>query len=198
MFKNVMLVAALAVGSMSFSQEGFRATEHIVTEGPYRTLGKWLTIEESLVTEVEGKTAQEIYDSAVKFIKMNFKSPDDVILSKIEGEYIRFEGISRDKLKIDVWGKDYSFDIKYNIIIRFKDGRFKTDISKLETYTPPSKHIVGGWSERSFAFKITDKKGKAKKDGIHSYNLIRNTFNDIVFGIKDQCMSNELAGFNGW
>ncbi len=47
-----------------------------------------------IVTQVEGKTAPEIYKKVIDWIKITYKNPNEVILSTIENEYVRFEGIT--------------------------------------------------------------------------------------------------------
>ena len=49
-----------------------------------------------IVIPVENKTASEISKKIIERIKITYKNPDKVILSTIENEYIRFEGIGEN------------------------------------------------------------------------------------------------------
>ena len=101
-----------------------------------------------VVTNVEGKTATEIYKKAVEWIKITYKNPEKVILSTIDNEYIRFEGSSGSLYSINVplMGKSYQ-QTKYQIEISIKDGRYKFDIIGMENYVTPSQYSSGGWSD---------------------------------------------------
>jgi hypothetical protein len=101
-----------------------------------------------VVTNVEGKTAPEIYKKAIEWIKITYKNPDKVILSTIENEYIRFEGSSDSfySINIALMGKSYQ-QTKYQIEISIKDGRYKFDIIGMENYISPSQYSIGGWSD---------------------------------------------------
>jgi hypothetical protein len=98
-----------------------------------------------IVINVEGKTAPEIYKKAMEWIKVTYKNPDKVILSTIENEYIRFEGVSSTLYALNIMGKKY-YDTKYQIEISTKDGKYKFDLISMENYYPSSQLSTGGWS----------------------------------------------------
>jgi hypothetical protein len=121
-----------------------------------------------VVINVEGKTAPEIYKKAMDWIKVTYKNPDKVVLSTIENEYIRFEGVSSALYALNIMGKKY-YDAKYQIEISTKDGKYKCDLISMETYIPSSQISAGGWSENGFFNKNMPKeyleKLIFKKDG---------------------------------
>ena len=114
-----------------------------------------------IVTPVEGKTAPEIYKKVIEWIKVTYKNPDKVILSTIENEYVRFEGITTD---ID--------DSKnmYQLEISIKDGKYKFDLISLKFYLESTTYGgVIGWNDMGVNFNNNSTKESIKnlykKDG---------------------------------
>ncbi|OYX85133.1 MAG: hypothetical protein B7Y83_05940 [Flavobacteriales bacterium 32-34-25] len=99
-----------------------------------------------VVTSVEGKTAPEIYKKVLDWIKLTYKNPEKVILSTIENEYIRFEGIDNTFYSVGIMGKNYR-DVKYQIEISVKDGKYKFDLISMYAYWQSTSRSSGGWSE---------------------------------------------------
>jgi hypothetical protein len=77
-----------------------------------------------IVTPVEGKTAPEIYKKIIEWIKVTYKNPDKVILSTIENEFLRFEGISETLYS--------NLPAKYEIEISIKDEKYKFDLINMQ------------------------------------------------------------------
>lgn len=122
-----------------------------------------------VVTQVEGKTATEIYKKAIEWIKVTYKNPDKVILSTIENEYIRFEGSSNAFYSVTtILGKTY-YPAKYQIEINIKDGKYKFDLIAMEILTPASQVSSGGWGANALFNSNLKKefldKSFYKKDG---------------------------------
>lgn len=102
-----------------------------------------------IVTPVEGKTAIEIYKKVIEWIKVNYKNPNEVILSTIENEYIRFEGVS-DILKLKS---------KYQIEISIKDGKYKFDLINLQVFVAPNQMGTPvGWNNYYVNFNSNSSK----------------------------------------
>ena len=142
-----------------------------------------------VVTNVESKSATEIYKKVIEWIKVTYKNPDKVILSTIENEYVRFEGSSSAVYPVNVplMGKSYQ-DTKYQIEISIKDGKYKFDLIGMENYISPSQYSRGGWTPNTLFDKNVDKeylnKFIYKKDGtLRSYykyiNDVPVYFNDL-------------------
>lgn len=87
-----------------------------------------------VITSVDGKKAPEIYKNIIEWIKITYKSPDKVILSTIENEYIRFEGFSDNA---------YFVPSKYEIEISIKDNKYKFDLVSMQNY------IDGIWKKNT-------------------------------------------------
>lgn len=114
-----------------------------------------------IVTKVENKSSAEIYNKIIEWIKVTYKNPDKVILSTIENEYIRFEGISLIS----------NINCKYQIEISIKEGRYKFDLIGLDVYVDANQMgIPVGWSELKAVNFITNSPKESiepmfKKDG---------------------------------
>lgn len=85
-----------------------------------------------VVIKVDSMTARQLYDNAMRYIAFNYKNPDNVIKSKVEGEYLK---INTRGINICVIGKQTLVDGKYTTEISFKDGKVKYEIIELEMYT---------------------------------------------------------------
>ncbi len=133
--KKVLLVAALLVGSLSFGQE---------TQFTFNKEG----FTDYIVTPVEGKTQKELYLKALNWISVTYNNPKEVIKAQIENEYIRIEGVKSNMFVLDAGlGIKIINDGRYQIEISFKDGKYKFDVIKLETYVKPDKYSSGGWTD---------------------------------------------------
>lgn len=129
-----------------------------------------------IVTSVEGKLATEIYKKTLDWIKVTYADPSKAILSTIENEYIRFNGLG-DYICYDPLNpKNITLDcynVKYEIEISFKDGKYKFEILSLQQYETPGQYRSGGWknvpvfnkniSEEDLAKILFKKDGTIKK-----------------------------------
>ena len=117
-----------------------------------------------IVTQVEGKTASEIYKKTIEWIKVTYKNPDKVILSTIENEYVRFEGASSTIYCVNSMGSKTCFDTKYQIEISIKDGKYKFDLIGVQSFIDkwidnpvfnnnPSKENINGLYKKDGSLK---------------------------------------------
>lgn len=101
-----------------------------------------------IVGIVDGKTATELYKKTLDWVAVTYKNPKEVIKAQIENDYIRIEGAKSNMLCIKSLGMLNCNDVRYQIEISFKDGKYKFDIIKLEQYIPASQYTVtSGWFE---------------------------------------------------
>lgn len=85
-----------------------------------------------IVTEIDNKTAPEIYQNAIAWLKKNYNSPDDAIITTIENDYIRFQGISKGLSKVKALGITSENDVKYTVEVSVKDNKYKFELLKIE------------------------------------------------------------------
>lgn len=114
-----------------------------------------------VVINAEGKTAKELYDNAIKYINKNYKSPDDVIKGKAEGEFLRFDTFTPTLFFIkDAFSKT-PFSAKYTTELSFKDGKVKYEVIALNMYN--AANIPFTFTGGTFDFCIFNKKGDLKR-----------------------------------
>ena len=136
-----------------------------------------------LVINVEGKTSKQLYDNALKYINKNYKSPDDVIKGKTDGEYLKFITHVSNFLVVNNSGAKIPIDADYTIELNFKDGKAKFEIISLDMYAQTGGYKVIFSGGAFDGYPIYNKKGKLKrpdtKSEIETYfnsqiNLIAN------------------------
>jgi hypothetical protein len=134
-------------------------------------------LNDQIVIPVEGKTATEIYKKTLDWIKVTYTDPSKAILSTIENEYIRFNGLGEyicyDALKPKNVTLD-CYNVKYEIIISIKDGKYKFEILSIQKYETPRQYNIGGWinvpvfskhlTEESLAKILFKKDGTIRKE----------------------------------
>jgi hypothetical protein len=137
--KKILLVLLMLAGFYTNAQE---------TEFKFAKEG----FTDYVVGTVEGKTAQELYKKTLDWVSVTYKNPKEVIKAQIENDYIRIEGAKSNMLCMKSLGLLMCSDVRYQIEISLKDGKYKFDLTKLEQYTAPSKYtVISGWSEVGLA-----------------------------------------------
>jgi hypothetical protein len=77
-----------------------------------------------VIVPFEGKSQQEIFNLALEAIGKSFVSPDDRF-SKVEYSQINLNGIYPNATVINRMGLKLNFNMHYNIIFQFKDGKMR-------------------------------------------------------------------------
>ena len=91
-----------------------------------------------IVIPFEGKSQKEIYDLALSAVGKSFISPKERV-SNVEYSQININGIIPNVTYISRLGLKLYFDLYYNLIFEFKDGRMKInglDINKIVRVDP--------------------------------------------------------------
>lgn len=180
--KRILLVLLMVVSFYSNAQETeFKFTKEGFTD--------------YVVGNVEGKTAQELYKKTIDWINVTYKNPKEVIKAQIENDYIRIEGAKSNMLCFKTLGLVNCSDVRYQIEISLKDGKYKFDLIKLEQYTPPSKYtFTSGWSEVGLAStSVYYKENGDLKSLFKLYPIsIETEFNSLNTGLKDFLKSDTI------
>ncbi|MCG8796638.1 DUF4468 domain-containing protein [Tenacibaculum finnmarkense] len=108
--KNIAFII-LFISSLSYSQGNFKYEENGLSP-------------KFLVIKVDSLKQNQVFEKAMKWIKLNYKNPDEVIETSVENEIIRFTGIEQRVLSIGK-SKKIDYDLKHTISISFKDGKYK-------------------------------------------------------------------------
>ena len=181
--RNLLLGALLLLSTLSFSQE----TEFKFTKNGFTDF---------VVTQVDGKTQSDLYKKVLDWVQVTYKNPKEVLKAQIENDYIRIEGFKSNVLCIKFLGMLDCSDIRYQIEIYVKDGKYKFDVIRLEFYTKPTKYnnYVGGWND--FPINSIDYSFMYKDSGEirNNYKLypesIETTFNSLNISLKEFILNN--------
>lgn len=111
-----------------------------------------------VVTEVPGKTKEELFKKTLDWVNFSYNNPKEVIKAQIENDYIRLEG-TQEGLVSGFMGS--TFPIRYQLEISFKDDKYKFDVLKIEYYVKGNQYGSGGWRN----YELNDVKGHYKKNG---------------------------------
>jgi len=117
-----------------------------------------------LILECEGLTASQIYNNAIKYINENYKSPEDVIKAKSEGEYFRFETYAPAFMNYKNSGiVNVPIDATYMTELRFKNGKVRFEIIDLVMRNPEYNNDMLFSGGAMSGYIIFNRKGKLKK-----------------------------------
>lgn len=147
-----------------------------------------------VVGNTEGKTALELYKKTLDWVAITYKNPKEVVKAQIENDYIRIEGFKSNLLCIKSLGLLTCSDVRYQIEISFKDGKYKFDLTKLEQYNSPSQYSRGGWYEislndTSFCYK---ENGELRSLYKLYPSAIESEFNALNTSLKDFLKSDAI------
>ena len=87
-----------------------------------------------VVINTPGKTAEQNYNNAIKYINKTYKSPKDVMKGDVKGEYISFDTHVSNFLIVKNSGAKLSIDANYTIELSFKGDRVKFEVINLDMY----------------------------------------------------------------
>jgi hypothetical protein len=145
-----------------------------------------------VVIKIENKSAKQLYDNAIKYINKNYKSPDDVIKGKVDGEYLNFITHAPDFIAIkNSFVKSY-FNADYIIELNFKDGKVKYEIKSLDIYN--SSNYKLSFCGSGLNFFIYSKNFELKRPDAKS--SIENYFNEQIQTLKIALEDNNQE--NNW
>lgn len=153
-----------------------------------------------IVISCEGKAKEELYKKVVEWINKTYNKPNEVIKAQVENDYIRFQGLE---------SKGYCRkpmvliceDIRYEIEISVKDGKYKFDVVKLESAETSKYGNIIGWSEITFKkgwmnFKSNGEVRDQYKDTMPKIARYINSLNQSLYDyIYNQ---NQTAKQNDW
>ena len=161
--KILLLTLCLLSTTISISQK-FEVTQNglVNAEKPEKRY---------LVIDFENKAKKKLYDKVVLYVNENYVNPDEVIVSDIENQILKFKTYEEafDKFSNTI-GK-VSWNMSYNTEISFKDNKIKYEIQNVKITNDSSRELnfSGGFG----TFRIFTNSGKLKMDdakkGIEKY-----------------------------
>lgn len=172
------------------------------------TVNKEQQLTDFLVISCEGKTKEELYKKTIEWISKTYNKPSEVIKSQVENDYIRFQGISKNEYcrKPMVLICE---DLRYEIEISVKDGKYKFDVVSLESAITDKKYDLAGlassrttgWSNAEIKKGWTNFKSNGEvrdqyKDTMPKVaryiNALNKSLHDYIYN------QNETAKSNDW
>ncbi len=117
-----------------------------------------------VVINIEGKTAKQLYDNAIKFINKTYSNPNFVIKGQTDGEYLKYDTHASDFISLKNSFLTAKFDVDYTTELNFKDGKVKFEIINLDmnkrTQNGVNRLLLVG---NMMSLGIYNKKGDLKK-----------------------------------
>jgi len=166
-----------------------------------------------VIINIDGKSAKELYDIAIKYVNKNYKSTNDDIKGNIDGEYISFNTHFVNFVTVVINLIPLSYDASHTIELNFKDGKVKYEVINLQMNYRQTKEpfLYNGKNSET----ILDKNkgispflfiGKLLIPGIYTPNLrlkrpkakaqIENYFNTQIKSLTDAL--NGKSNNNNW
>ena len=137
-----------------------------------------------VVINLEGKTAQQLYERSLKFITKKYKNPDLVIKGKIENEYIKITTHATDFITIKNSFAKVPISVDYNYELSFKDNKVKFEVSNIDMYDKSGKFKLQFKGEGAFSgYYIYNMKDELKKP--EAKTDIENYFNSLIAYITE-------------
>lgn len=150
------------------------------------------------VIQIDSLSAIQLYKRTVNWVKETFVSPDDVILSEIENDYIRFRGVSKGFASVSAFGITHRLDARYSISIYVKDGRYKFEPESFEVYfsnTGWMNFLVPGQFTHQYFKKKNQQPRKSYKSMIEG---IGNELNLLVKSHLDYLINQNKSKRDDW
>jgi hypothetical protein len=127
--KNLSMKTTILLFAVLFSIIGYSQVYEVTPDG----LKDKTNLENTyLVIETPDRKASDSYLNALKYINEKYKNPDEVIKGKTENEYLRFETFVGQFMKVNNSGVKLEISANYTTELRFRDGKVKYEITKLD------------------------------------------------------------------
>ncbi len=173
--KKLILLTLIALSTISYGQK------INVTPNGLRDLND--NEKTFVVINAEGKSAKQLYDNALKYINKNYKSPDDVVKGKTDGEYLKFITHVDNFLVVINSGAKIPINADYTIELNFKDGKAKFEVIALDMYAQNGGYKVIFTGGAFDGYPIYNKKGILKRPDTKTE--IESYFNQQISSITD-------------
>jgi hypothetical protein len=155
-----------------------------------------------IVVHCDTLSQRDMFWKTIDWINKTYTNPNEVLLSSVEGDYIIFRGVGERMVSVMGLGSKIYFDVRYRIMVSFKEGRYKFDVETLESYSTGSTSVPSGW----YDMKINNvgetyyKKNGEIRDVWKSYETeIPNYFNRLNSSLKNYILQNEKTSkSNDW
>lgn len=166
---SLLLLAAIAVGANAQKDSTNEVWFKIQKEGCFATEDG----NDYIIYHQEGKTAKELYDMVCVNANRIYNMPQRVI-STVDGKSVSIRGFSDDCMCFKSLGTKTCYDVFYNLLFEFKDGKIKI----LSPVISSVNH--GKTSFRNVVKYYYDYKGKMTKSGKQRKEHTENYFDQLI------------------
>lgn len=187
MKKNILLIFMTLLTANTFSQslvvtqEGFRDESNL--DNNY------------VVLEFENKDAEDLYNSAVKYISLNYKNPDEVISGQVENDFIKYNTyVSNFPEAKSAW-VNLDLNTKYTTLLSFKDNKVKYEIVSINMENIDGIRLAFTGSAWDGNHTIYNKKGKLKKEDAKTQ--LESYFNNDIQSVLS-ALNGESSSEDDW
>jgi hypothetical protein len=185
--KKLLLLSALLIFAFGFGQEHkhpvkfkYELTNELSNSKLPYLKGYLSKINNYVVIELEG-SQDENYIKVLDYINLNFKNPQNVIVSKLENRYIKINGTAKDLYRQWKAGVTFDFDIRYSIFFQVKENKIKIEINNLEWFDSGI-----GWRSITNGIVMHKISGKPRKSMLGTTDTrLEDYFNNIANQIKN-------------
>lgn len=140
-----------------------------------------------VVINVEGQTAKQLYDAALKYIHKTYQNPDSAIKGNITDEYIKFVTHATNFITIKNSFVNTPFSTDYTCELSFKDGKVRFEIPSIVMYDKGDfKLSFKGQGAFSGYFIYNNKNELKRKD---AKEFIENYFNIQIENIWNSLLN---------
>ena len=205
MKKFIFLLSATLTSTVLFGQDATANQEAPPTEF---SVNKEQQLTDFIIVPCEGKTKEEHYKKTIEWINQTYNKPSEVIKAQVENDYIRFQGISKNEYcrKPMVLICE---DLRYEIEVSVKDGKYKFDVVSLESAITDKKYdLTGlassrttGWSNAEIKKGWTNFKsnGEVRDQYKDTMPKVARYINSLNKSLHDYILNqNETAKSNDW
>jgi len=196
--RKIIFFLSFPINIIVFGQSISNNNEQTTSPNEF-TVNKEQQLTDFIVIICEGKTKDELYRKTLEWVNKTYNKPSEVIRAQVENDYVRFQGIEtkgfcRNPMVL------ICEDMRYEIEISVKDGKYKFDVVQLQSGFQ-DKFGRLSWSDIEFKkgwmnFKSNGEVRDQYKDTMPKIaryiNSLNKSLNDYIYN------RNEAANQNDW
>ncbi len=134
-----------------------------------------------VVLNIENKTAKDLYNSAIKYINLNYKNPKEVIKGSLDSDFIKYETYVSNFPVVTSMGAKMEMGTKYTTMLSFQDNKIKYEIIDLIMKNKNGGMQVIFSGSALTGYPIYNKSGELKRN--ETKTDIENYFNENIKSI---------------
>lgn len=179
LFFIYLITANVFSQSLVVTQDGFRDESNL--DNNY------------VVLEFENKTAENLYNTAVKYINLTYKNPDEVISGQIKNDFIKYNTYVSNFPNVKSAWVNLNINTEYTTLLSFRDNKIKYEIVSINMENTDGIGLAftgNGWDGNH---TIYNKKGKLKKEDakVQLESYFNNEIQNLISALNDESSSED-------